>query len=69
MCEYCEKDKPIINTMNELSLKGDFYYGLSVCISDGELCIMSSPDTYECGFQEETVPIKFCPMCGCELNK
>lgn len=67
MCEYCEKDEPIIDTMNELSLKGDFYYGVTVCISDNELCVTASPDTHECGFQEETVPINFCPMCGRRL--
>ncbi len=67
MCEYCERDEPIIDTMNELSLKGDFYYGLRMYISDNELCITSCPDTYEPSFQEAFVPIKFCPMCGKKL--
>lgn len=68
-CDYCRYDVPILDTGIDLSRKGDFYPGITVGIEDGKLWVISTADTYEPSYQEESVKINFCPMCGRELEK
>lgn len=70
VCEYCRhgyQNDYLINSATKMSKKRDFYPGIEVCIEDGVLWVIASPDTYEPGFQEEFVKINFCPMCGRDL--
>lgn len=69
-CEYCTGLKSLYSHDMNLSYKGNFYPGINVEVeTDGSLYITAIPDTYEPGFQEVTVPIKYCPMCGEKFEK
>lgn len=67
-CEYCRGTRTLIEQRDKLSRKGDFYPGLEVGVEDGELWVIAIPDTYEPGYLEDSVKIKFCPMCGERLK-
>lgn len=72
VCNYCQhgyQNDYLINTATEMSKKSDFYPGISAGIEDSNLWVISTADTYEPSYQEVSVPIKFCPMCGRELEK
>ena len=70
VCNYCMGERaPILDTVGGLSKKGQFYPGITVGVEDGELWVVSVADTYEPSYQEESVKIKFCPMCGRELEE
>lgn len=69
-CEYCKagsRYSPLIDTMERISSKGDFFPGILAGMSDGELWFQSVADTHEPSFQEASVDISFCPMCGRRL--
>lgn len=66
-CDYCRYDVAIIDTGTELSTKGDFYPGITAGVENDELWVISTADTYEPSYQEVSVKIKFCPMCGRKL--
>ena len=69
VCNYCMGDcAPILDTISGVSKKGHFYPGVTVGVEDGDLWIIAVPDTYEPGYMEESVKIKFCPMCGRKLE-
>lgn len=68
-CKYCEGDHTLIDATTELSMKGDFYPGITVGVDNDELWISSISDTYEPSFQEASIKIKFCPMCGRKLTE
>lgn len=66
-CIYCEGNSNLISRSERLSLKSDFYPGIDVGIDGNELFVEGSADTYEPNYIEESIRIKFCPMCGRQL--
>jgi hypothetical protein len=75
VCNYCSdeyRNAPLIDTCKDYSKKGVFrpgiYVGINV-LDVGELYVSATPDTYEPGYMEESVKIKFCPMCGRKLEE
>lgn len=68
-CEYCKGERPLLERINKLSTKGDFYPGIAVDIYENRLCIDAVADTYEPNYLEEDIEIKFCPMCGDSLTE
>ena len=65
-CNFCcDFGDALINTRKHLSLKNSHMFpGIVVSVDEGFLSVTAVADTYEPNFQDEYVPIKFCPMCG-----
>lgn len=70
-CKYCTGDSvELIDTRTKLSLKTEMTIpGVEVFIDGGELTVYAVADIYEPNYQEESVPINFCPMCGRKLRE
>ena len=68
-CEYCQGTKAIISDIDKLSKKGDFYPGIIISIYEGMLCAEAVADTYEPNYMDTQVRIKYCPMCGENLEE
>lgn len=71
MCEYCQEwdRKDLINTRTKLSRKAEKYPGIEVSIDyDNTLYIGCCADVYEPAWEEASVKINFCPMCGRDLR-
>lgn len=70
-CKYCIGDSvELIDTRTKLSLKTEMTIpGIEVLIDGGELNVTAVADTYEPSYQEESIPINFCPICGCKLRE
>ena len=66
-CKYCMSYKPIIDTFN-IGKHADMY-GIDLVIEDNKLKISAAVDTYEPGYEEAEVKIKYCPICGRKLEK
>lgn len=69
-CDYClglislhYHDRVLSNN------KGNPYPGIDAYVESGELYITSIANVYEPNFQEVSVPIKYCPMCGMEFKE
>lgn len=69
-CKYCCDGvvEPLLDNRTELSRKGDFYPGIDVYIEGDKLEIEAVADVYEPGYEEATIEIKYCPMCGRRLD-
>lgn len=69
-CKYCTGDcEELIDTRTNLSWKSETKIpGIEVWINAGELNVAAVADTYEPDYQEESVAINFCPMCGRKLR-
>lgn len=67
-CSFCNGDENLLTGRTKLSLKGDFYPGIDVCIDGKELYITAVADVYEPSYMEEHIEIHFCPMCGQKLG-
>ena len=70
-CEYCREwdSKDLINTMTKMSYKRDNYPGICVRVDGNELEVASLADTYEPSWQDVTIKINFCPICGRDLRE
>lgn len=70
-CKYCTGDcEELIDTRTKLSRKTVLIIpGIEAWIDAGELTVAAVSDTYESNYQEESVPINFCPMCGRKLRE
>ena len=68
-CKYCNNTgEMLFDTRTKLSSKGDFYPGIEVYVEDNKLEIAAVPDVYEPGYEEATIEINYCPMCGRSLK-
>ena len=62
MCEYCEKEKPIVNG-KEWTINIENKYG------EKELYIEMYLGGYESIREDTYVKIEYCPMCGKKLKE
>lgn len=68
-CVYCNGERALLERIDKLSTKGDFYPGITVDIDENMLCIDSVADVYEPNYLEAEIKINFCPMCGRDLEE
>lgn len=69
-CRYCRGEVYLTDSRSgRYSNKGEFTHGIRVDICDGELGIEAVADTYEPNYQEESIEINYCPMCGEKLRE
>lgn len=65
-CKYCTGViEVILDTRRKFSRKNPLLIpGIEVYVEDGMLTITAVCDTHEHNYQEESIDINFCPMCG-----
>ena len=72
VCKYCIDEGGefvfIIDTRTEMSFKHGGYPGISAYIHNGRLEVEAAGDTYEPSFEEASVKINYCPICGRKLG-
>lgn len=70
-CKRCNGEKWLHYGQNQYSGKTDGKYGINVDVNNinGELWITSVADTYEPNYQELTIKINYCPICGKRLRE
>lgn len=67
MCEYCENDKELLN--KKLPLLSDI--GIDAYITTNHLGVKAYIIGEDDGrvTSRQVIPIKYCPMCGRDLNE
>lgn len=70
MCEFCDVDnKPLYDSFDRLSRKGDFRPGARVEIDGNNLSIEVIADTYEPNYFGTYIPARYCLWCGRRLKE
>ena len=71
MCKYCEDKAPLMHyeEYEMIAFGPEYEYCDRVCIIDRCHLRVVAPDDCECIDHGECKEIKYCPMCGRELNK